>query len=176
MALKLRVLTKFPALVEAATGIAVAIANGIYSFSLKLMDIAEVSIADTSNRYVILVSDADGDGVELHERVSLANFIDQAEGSLQVITAGGPQNIDATAGLVIVNQTVGAAITLTLPLASNKIGRVKIVDWKGDAGTNPITIARSGSETFNGALTSWVLGGAGASAVFTPYSANGYAV
>lgn len=57
--------------------------------------------------------------------------------------------------LVIVNKTVGAATTLTMPPSQTADGRreVLVVDAKGDAGTNSVTIAAAGSDTINGAAT-----------------------
>lgn len=176
MALKLRLLTKFPALVQAATGLAVERVGRVYTFMLDWMSIATVdSVADLTTRYLVMVSD-NGDGTALYERISLQDFLDVTQGFVQVITDPGPADISETATTVIVNQTVGAAITLNLPASVDKIGPVKIVDWKGDAGTNNITVMPNGAETFNGGATSWVIGGNAASAVFHPYQGLGYAV
>lgn len=175
MALKLRLLTKFPALVVAATGLAVARVGRVYTFMLDWMNTAEVdSIADPTTRYLMVVSGTADE--QLYERIAVDNFTASTGGNVQEITAGGPQNIEDTAAVVLVNQTVGAAITLTLPLSAAKVGPVKIVDMKGDAATNNITIVPTGSEEFQAGLTSWVIGGDGASAVFSPLPGTGYAV
>ena len=50
--------------------------------------------------------------------------------------------------------TSGGAVTITLPLASNADNRMYyIVDEGGAAGTNNITVNRSGSDTISGAPT-----------------------
>lgn len=174
MALKLRLMTKFPALVQAAVGLAVQRAGRTYTFLMDWLSVGVVEgIPDLTSRYLLVVSGT-GTADQLYERIALSTFL--SGGGAQVITSGGTQNIAANATLVIVDQTVGAAITLNLPPAATKIGAVKIVDWKGDAGTNNITVVPDGSETFNGGATSWVIGADGGSAVFHPYSTEGYAV
>ena len=176
MALKLRLLTKFPALINAAVGLAVTRVGRVYTFLQDWLSIAEVdSIADPTSRYVVVVSGTDSSD-QLYERLAVDNFISSTAGNVQLITAGGAQNIEETAAVVVVNQTVGAAITLTLPLSAAKVGHVKVVDYKGDAGTNNITVVPSGAEEFQGGLTSWVIGSDNASAVFTAIPGTGYAV
>jgi hypothetical protein len=78
--------------------------------------------------------------------------------------------------IVRVNQTVGAPITLNMGFASNKTTPVLIIDWKGDAGTNNITIALSGSDRFPGGLTSWVIAANNGSVMLRPISTIGYAL
>lgn len=175
MALKLRLLTKFPALVQAATGLAVERFGRIYTFMLNWMTIAVVdSIPDPTSRFVVVVSGTEDD--QLYERIAVDDFIASTAGNVQEITAGGTQTIEETAAVVLVNQTVGAAITLTLPFSAAKVGPVKVVDMKGDAGTNNITVVPSGSEAFQAGITSWTIGGNGASAAFSPIPGTGYAV
>ena len=176
MALKLRLLTKFPALINAAVGLMVSRVGRVYTFAQDWLSIAAVDIiADPTSRYLIVVSGTDSSD-HVYERIAVDDFTASTSGNVQEITAGGAQNIEETAALVQVNQTVGAAITLTLPASAGKVGPVKIVDWKGDAGTNNITVVPSGAETFQGGITSWVIGADAASAVFTPIPGDGYAV
>src|SRR5882672_291640 len=75
--------------------------------------------------------------------------------TLQEITSGTTAIIDQTARVVRVNKLVGGAITLTVPDSSLKTCDVLISDWKGDAGTNNITVNLSGVDKFPGNLTSW---------------------
>ena len=96
--------------------------------------------------------------------------------NVQVITNPGPANVNGTAGIVLVNQTVSAPITLIMPLASVKLGPVLISDWKGDAGLNNITIQRSGADVFPGALTNWTIGADAGSVFLRPVSGMGYAL
>jgi hypothetical protein len=92
----------------------------------------------------------------------------------QNITGAGPVAVNANSGTVRVNQTVGAAMTLVMPLASVKTSPVLISDWKGDAGTNNITITLTGSDKFPGNLTSWTIAADGGSVFLRPIGGVGY--
>jgi hypothetical protein len=98
----------------------------------------------------------------------------------QYITAGTTVTVSATDGLIVINKASGSPTTVNLPAALTKVGKVKIVDFKGDSDVNNITVNRSGSDVFNGGLTSWVIAAPGASTVFDPVvnggSGIGYAV
>lgn len=176
MALKDRGLLKFPSRVLAATGLAVEKLAGVYTFALDFLSFdTATAIADLDLAQVLIFTD-NGDDTANYTRMALSDFLVAVgvSGPPQIITAAGPATVDVNASLVIVNQTVGAAITLNMPLSSAKVGKVKIVDWKGDSDVNPITV--ESTELFNGAATSWTISGAGASAVFDPYPGVGYAV
>lgn len=176
MALKDRGILKFPSLVLATTGLVVGKLAGVYTFTINLLAFTLTgAVADLTAAQILIFTD-NGDGTANYSRISLSDFLATSGNNVQVITAAGPANINANANTVIVNQTVGAAITLNLPVASSKIGKVKIVDWKGDSDANPITVAPNGSETFNGAAATWTISGQGASAIFDPYPGHGYAV
>lgn len=94
----------------------------------------------------------------------------------QTITAPGPANVAANANVVLVNQIVGAAINLVVPLASNKIGSVLIADWKGDAGANNITVTLSGADVFPGGSASWKIADNAGSLFLRPVAGVGYAL
>jgi hypothetical protein len=87
---------------------------------------------------------------------------------VQEIVAGSPVPILENAGIVKVNQTVSAPITLIMPLSDVKVGGVLVSDYKGVSGANPITVQMSGTNKLPGNLTSWVIQGDGASAMFRP--------
>ncbi|AND89809.1 MULTISPECIES: hypothetical protein [Bradyrhizobium] len=91
----------------------------------------------------------------------------------QHITNPGPATIGSAIGIVRVDQTVGAAITLNLPPAANKSCPVLIADWKGDAGTNNITITPSGTEKIQG-RSSWKIAGDTGSIFLRPIAGIGY--
>ncbi len=106
----------------------------------------------------------------------LATIFQPFEGIEQHITAAGPASVAANAGIVRVDQTVGAAMTLNLPLSSAKTCPVLISDWKLDAGTNNITINLSGTDKFPGNLTSWKIAADGGSVYLRPIPGVGYAL
>jgi hypothetical protein len=107
---------------------------------------------------------------------TVAGLLQQAPYVEQHITAPGPVTIANNAGVVRVDQTVGAAITLNMGLSSAKTCPVLISDWKGDAGTNPITINLSGSDKFPGGLTSWTIAANTGSVFLRPIGGIGYAL
>jgi hypothetical protein len=76
----------------------------------------------------------------------------------KIVTSGGYTVVNES--IVIVNKTVGAATTITLPpsLASNppQVREIIIADGKGDAATNNITVNPNGTDTING-LTTFVM-------------------
>lgn len=94
----------------------------------------------------------------------------------QNITSAGPVSVSNNASIVRVNQTINAAITLNIPGSASKQGPVLIVDWKGNSGTYPITLQLSGSDTFQGGLTSWTINGDGGSVLLRPIPGVGYAL
>lgn len=168
--LKLRV-TRIPTQIAEGTGIAVSKAVGIYTVGLDYSDLAEITIFDASQKLFAVYDRTTG----VWNQVSFASLIAAGQ-TYQVITSGDCI-VQPNDGLIIINKTVGAATAVTLPSSLVKVGKVKIVDFKGDAGTNNITVNPDGSETFNGGATSWVISGDGASAVFDPIPTGlGYAV
>ena len=78
--------------------------------------------------------------------------------TVTVVTAAGPYNVTGSDEIIIINQTVGAAITVNLPAIGTTGRELIIKDGKGDAGTNNITIDGNGAETIDG-LTTQVLNG-----------------
>lgn len=67
-----------------------------------------------------------------------------------IITSGSSYNSVSTDSRILVNKTVGSATSiLLLPSASYSLP-VLVKDLKGDAGTNPITVTFSGSQTIDG--------------------------
>jgi hypothetical protein len=70
---------------------------------------------------------------------------------LRRITAAGAVTVSITDEVIVIAQTVGAAITVNLP-ASPETGRsYSVKDGKGDAFTNTITVEPDGAQTIDGA-------------------------
>lgn len=93
---------------------------------------------------------------------------------VQDVITVGPVNVQANATVVRV-QNVGAPVALVMPLAASKQGPVLVSDWANLAGTNNITISRSGADVFPNGATTWTLGGDGASVFLRPVP-GGYAL
>lgn len=146
-ALKLRVASRIPARLEVLSPILLDRTGGIYTFSLDVTALL----------------------------ASLTPLFQPIENVDQVITAGATATVNAASFTVRVNKTVGGAITITLPLAISKTVPVLICDWKGDAGTNNITINPTGAEKIQG-LSSWTIGADGGSIFLRPIPGVGYAI
>jgi hypothetical protein len=153
------------------TGLSFEKLGNIWYGDLDYSDLVELTAFDASQKLFAVYDRTTGEWGQ----VSFASLISAGQ-TYQVITTGDCV-VQPNDGLIIINKTVGAATVVTLPAAATKVGKVKIVDFKGDAATNNITVAPNGAETFNGGATSWVISGDGASVVFDPIPTGlGYAV
>lgn len=170
--LRLKVSPRFPITILDGIGTKVR-KNGLVEYiDLDYSQFYPLGSFDPTTYQILVQSTIDGS----FGFISVAQILTLAQ-TQQVITSGSTVNVAATDGLIIINKTVGSSTTVNLPASSSKIGSVKIVDWKGDAGTNSITINVVGSDKLNGNLTSWVIGADGASMVLTPLiNGTGYAV
>jgi hypothetical protein len=122
---------------------------------------------------LVAIWDADS---QTFKTASISSLIAQAGAIDQHITAAGPVAVLNNAGIVRVDQAVGAAITLNMPLSSAKTCPVLISDWKGDAGTNNITINLAGADKFPGGLTSWTIAADTGSIRLSPIAGAGYTI
>lgn len=88
----------------------------------------------------------------------------------RVVTAAGTVTIDADdADIVVINKTVGAATTVNLPSAASRSRPIMIVDGKGDAATNNITIVPiSGQSIFATVDYQPKIDGNGGALILTP--------
>lgn len=163
---------RFPANVTVENFLTVLRANGTYTFGVDYTLLTPGPVADPTTAMVAVLDQSAG----VYKIVSLSSLIASASQIEQHITAAGPVAVLANAGIVRVDQAVGAAITLTMPLASAKTCPVLIGDWKGDAGTNNITINLSGADKFPGGLTSWTIGADTGSIFLRPIVGVGYAL
>lgn len=138
---------RFPATVQATSPVLLDKTGGVFTFSMDINALAAM----------------------------MAAIFQPNELLDQHITAAGPIAVLTNAGIVRVDQTVGAAMTLNLPPAASKTCSVLISDWKGDAGTNNITINPSGTEKIQG-RSSWVIAGDTGSIFLRPIPGVGYAI
>jgi hypothetical protein len=73
--------------------------------------------------------------------------------SQRIVTAAGAVTVSATdADDILINKTSGAATTVNLPTSASRSRNVKIVDAKGDATTNNITIVPQSGEKIWGTV------------------------
>lgn len=170
--LKIRVLPKFLAAIFAGIGTAVR-KDGLATYiDMSWSGFVALASYNPSAQQVVAQSTVDGS----FGLITVAQLI-AASQTQQIKTAAGDVNVSANDGLIIINKTVGAATQVNLPASSTKVGPVKVVDFKGDAGTNNITVALVGSDKLNGNLTTWTVASDGGSIVLTPLNdGSGYAV
>ncbi|MCI0557537.1 MAG: hypothetical protein MN733_03500 [Nitrososphaera sp.] len=76
--------------------------------------------------------------------------------SIRTVTAAGVVTQLSTDDIILINKTVGAPTTVNLLTAAGRTRPLMIVDLKGDAGTNAITVTPTGVETIVG-LATWVI-------------------
>lgn len=162
---------RFPANIEVEDFLTVVRDNGRYTFGVDYSILSDDAILDPANTLIAVYDVGSG----FFKQTTLSALISATTQIEQHITAAGPVDILPNAGIARVNQTVGAAITLNLPLAASKTCPVLISDWKGDAGTNNITVNASGSEKFPGGISSFKIDGDTASRFLRPIPGVGYA-
>jgi len=170
--LKLRVVPKFKAALFDGTGTKVR-KDGLASYTdIDFSGLSILGSYDPSSQFLIAQSEVDG----TLGRVTIAQVI-AASQTEQDIAAGAVVNVAVNDGMIKIAKTVGSATQVILPLASTKVGPVTISDFKGDAGTNNITVTLSGADKFPGNLTQWVIAGDGASITAKPLKdGTGYAI
>jgi hypothetical protein len=161
---------RFPANVVVGNFLTLTKANGTYTFGVDYTMLGALPIADPTTAMIVVLDETAG----IYKLATLASLSTSATQIEQHITAAGPAAILNNSGIVRVDQTAGAPITLTLPLASAKTCPVLIADWKGDAGTNNITINTTSPETFPGGLTTWTIAGNNGSVFLRPIPGAGY--
>lgn len=166
-----KALVRFPANVVANNFLKVTKTNGIYTFDVDYTLLDPTAFADPANTFIAVLDAVSGS----YKVTTLSALISGTASIEQHITDAGPVDILPNAGIVRVDQGTGAAITLNLPAAASKTCPVLVADWKGDAGTNNITIAPNGSEKIQG-LSSWTIAGDTGSVRLSPISGVGYVV
>jgi hypothetical protein len=171
MKLKLRSRVKFLASIFNGVGTKVRVDGLAAYIDLDFTQFAQITSFDPTTQSLLAQSSIDGS----FSRITLSALI-AASQTVQIITGISDVTVAATDGLIIMNRTVGAASNVNLPLASTKSGPVKVSDFKGDSGTNIITVNTTGTDKFPGGGTTWQIAANGASLVFTPIPGTGYAV
>lgn len=88
--------------------------------------------------------------------------------SVRVITTAGPQAADPADDVIIIKQTVGAPFALTVDW-SQRTRSLRVVDGKGDAGVNNISITPAAGQTQLAAVNYvYVIDNNGGSIILTP--------
>lgn len=88
-------------------------------------------------RFPVDINSSSGPGYLTVTEVT--TFASTAATTVRVVTASGAVTITTADNVVVLNKTVGAATTVTLPAGALGL-RYTVKDGKGDADTNPITL------------------------------------
>lgn len=157
----------FPSMVKGGGVVAVAKKNGIWTVSLNLTVLAKVAIAaDPANTYVLAYDPL----LATTFLVSLAGVFSSKV--TKVITAAGPYAALPTDDVLIIKQLVGAAFTVNVDWSA-RTKPLTIVDGKGDANVNNITITPALGQTQLAQVNySYIIDASGASITLTPLPDN----
>lgn len=170
--LKLKALPRYGAAFIGNTGISITDVNGVLTAKLALLQFNIAASFDPSAEYVPLV-DINGN----YQLVSVATLLSNLATTVQVATAAGDIAVGINTKLLIVNRVADVSPSnIVLPAAALKVGKCKIVDFKSNASAFPHTVKTSGADTFQGAVTQWMLAADGASIEVDPIPGTGYAV
>jgi hypothetical protein len=173
--LKLRVSTRIPANLIGNQFITITRGdNGEYLINADYTVLDPSSISNPSAAFIAVLDTVSGS----YKIMSIADIIaGVGTGAVRVVTEAGDITVGTNVRVLIMNRTADETPSkINLPAGALKIGGIKVVDWKGNAGTFPHDVYPSGSEKFNGAQAVWHVNGDGASAVFDPIPTLGYAV
>lgn len=161
--IRVNVNVPFPALVAGAAGIKVTKALGIWTIAPDYTVFPLVTaVADPSNTYTLVWNAVTG----LFTLVLLS-----AVPSIKVVrtlTAAGPYAALPTDEVLIIKQTAGAPFTVTVDWSA-RTKPLRVVDGKGDAAANNITITPTTGQTQLASVNySYVIDGNGGSITLTP--------
>ena len=168
-----KALVKFPAHVQGAVFIQIDKTSGVYTVSPEYSQLNPLTTFDPI-QFSIAVQSVDGSW----GKVTIADLTSgNAAVTTRVVTEAGDIVVGPNVRLLVMNRAVDEATSnIILPPSNAKIGDLKIVDFKGNAGSFPHVVQTQGSDEFQAGLTEWSISGDGASIVVNPISGQGYAV
>lgn len=169
--LKLRVAARFLASIFNGVG-TIARKDGLATYvDLDYTQVTQLTSFDATTENVMVQNSIDGS----FARVTLGSILSASQ-TQQVKTSAGDVNVAATDGLIAINKGTGGATNVNFPLAASKVGGCLVADFKGDAGTNNITVNLTSPDTFSGGATSWIISGNTGSIFLRPIPGVGYAL
>ena len=159
----------FPVLVKAAAPVTMAKKNGIWTVGLSVASLGAIPQTFDPTAIQILAWNA-----------TLQTW---QQGTLQRLIAGGlNQRLVTAAGniavlpsdlVLLVKQTVPAAVNVTLPVAASRNGiPITVKDLAGAAAANPLTLVPNGLETIDGG-SSFILNNNFEAVTLNPITASG---
>lgn len=152
----------FPATVRGSGVVAVAKANGIWTIGLNFGAVAiSQAIADPANTYALVWNAITG----VYALIPLSVF---SNNSVKILTAPGPYAAAPADDVLIVKQIIAAAFAVTVDWSA-RTKPLRIVDGKGDAAVNNITITPAAGQTQLSLVNySYVIDSNGGSIELTP--------
>lgn len=169
--LKLRVAARFLASIFNGIGTLVR-KDGLATYiDLDFTQFTQLTSFDATIENVLVQSSVDGS----FARITLGNLLNASQ-TQQVKVSAGDVNVSATDGMIAINKTVGAATNVNFPLSASKVGGCLVADFKGDAGTNNITINLTAPDVFPGGVSSWSIASNTGSVFLRPIPGVGYAI
>lgn len=165
--IRVNVNVPFPALVAGAVGIKVTKQNGVWTISSDYNGFVKAAnIPDPANTYILVWNAVTGIfSIVPSSAVSASKIVKTLTGTGLFVS---PYTALPTDDVLIVNQTTGAAYTINVDW-SVRTNPLRIVDGKGDAAANNITITPSTGQTQLASVNySYVIDGNGGSITLTP--------
>lgn len=170
--LKLKSALVLPASLDGDNFIDVSQVGGNYTVKADYALLDQGVISDTTQTIIAVYDEVS----QSYKGVSIASIYIGPSLVDQHVTEAGPVTVLTNASTVRIDQTVGAAVTLNLPAAASMVAPdFTIADWKGDAGTNNITIVPNGTEKIQG-RSSWTLAADNASIQLRPVGGVGFVI
>lgn len=161
--IRVNVNAPFPARVSGAAGILVTKQNGIWTISPDYTAFPQNAvIADPLNTYILTWNALTGIFTLIP-----ASAVSTLR-AIKTLTAAGPYTALPTDEVLIVKQTVGGAMTINVDWSA-RIKPLRIVDGKGDAAVNNISITPAAGQTQLASLNyTYLIDGNGGSITLTP--------
>jgi hypothetical protein len=157
----------FPATVKGGGVISVTKLNNIWTISLNFSAFGVLPVApDPANSYVLIWNAVTNTFALIPMSSVFASKV------VKVLTAAGPYPAQPNDEVLIVKQTIAAAFTITVDWSA-RTKPLRVVDGKGDALTNNITITPAAGQSQLATVNySYVIDGNGGSITLTPLPDN----
>jgi hypothetical protein len=167
--LRVNVAVPFPALVAGANGIKVTKSFGLWTirpdYTVYPLGVS-IPSSDLPNTYSLVWNVITGVFTLIPLSAVASNKV------TKTLIAAGPYTALPTDEVLIVKQTVGAAFTVNVDWSA-RTRPLRIVDGKGDAATNNITITPTAGQTQLATVNySYIIDGNGGSITLTPLPDN----
>lgn len=157
----------FPATVKGGGVVSVVKLNNIWTIALNFAALGlSQSVVDPANSYVLVWNAVTGAFALVPLSAVFSSKV------VKTLTTAGPYAAAPNDEVLIVKQTVGAAFTITVDWSA-RTKPLRVVDGKGDAAANNITITPAAGQSQLATVNySYVIDGNGGSITLTPLPDN----